>query len=116
MADSDSSHKGSVLQQYTFKFKIEGINYAAIYSYRPVSRKFHVDERRIREWEIKKYEMTAMVNEHKSSYKSQRLADDGRKPLSAEFEEILKDWIYSRHDKAFETSIGEVNYEDFSFS
>ena len=105
MAESSlASHKGCKLSQYTFKFKIEAINYAAIHGFRPASRKFSVDERRIREWSKKKEKIISMVNESKHASKRQRLPGAGKKPLSVQLEEVLLSWVYSRRERGLRVS------------
>ena len=65
---------------------------------RPDSRRFQVDERRIREWRT-----THAARGNKGKQRS-RLSGGGRKPLSMELEEVLLEWIDSRRSRGLRVS------------
>lgn len=89
MADPNTdaiSHKGKKIQKYSLAFKKEVIAYAEISGNRPASKRFLVDERRIREWRAKKSNIEGLLGTNKGKQRS-RLSGGGRKPLSAKLEE-----------------------------
>ena len=55
------SHKGNTLKKYNLSFKKEVIAYAEINGNRPASRRFSVDERRIREWRATKSNIEGLL-------------------------------------------------------
>ena len=92
------SHKGKKKQKYSLPVKKEAIAYAELHGNRPASRRFQVDERRIREWRT-----TLAARGNKGKQRS-RLSGGGRKPLSMELEEVLLEWIDSRRSRGLRVS------------
>ena len=49
-----TSHKGKKIQKYSPAFKKEVIAYAEASGNRPASKRFSIDEKKVREWRAKK--------------------------------------------------------------
>ena len=85
MADVNNDaifHKGKKIQKYSLAFKKEVIAYAEARGNRPASRRFSIDEKRVREWRAKKSNIEGLLGTTKGKQRS-RLSGGGRKPLSA---------------------------------
>ena len=85
MADAKNdaiSHKGKKIQKYSLSFKKEVIAYAEARENRPASKRFSIDEKRVREWQAKKSNIEGLLGSTKGKQWS-RLSGGGRKPLSA---------------------------------
>lgn len=92
MADPNKdaiSHKGKKIQKYSLAFKKEVIAYAELSGNRLASKRFSVDEKRIREWRAKKSNIEGLLGSNKGK---------GRSRLSggAKLEEVLLEWIENR--------------------
>lgn len=115
------SHKGKRIQKYSLEVKKEVITYAEVHGNRPASRKFQVDERRIREWRAKKSEIEGLVGTEKGKKRS-KLSGGGRKPFSSKLEEVLLEWIDSRQAGGLRVSCklivekAEIIYNDIKES
>lgn len=99
----NTTHKGKKFQAYSLEVKNEAIQYAETHGNRPASRFFRVHEKRIREWRSKKSEIEALVMT-KSGKQRKKLTGGGRKPFSAELEELLLEWISSRQAEGLQVS------------
>ena len=85
--------------------KKEAIAYAELHGNRPASRRFEVDERRIREWRTKKSDIEGALAARSNERKQRsRLSGGDRKPLSMELEEVLLEWIDSRRSRGLRVS------------
>ena len=115
------SHKGKNIQKYSLEVKKEVITYAEVHGNRPASRRFQVDERRIREWRVKKSEIEGLVVTKKGKQRS-KLSGGGRKPLSTKLEEVLLEWIDNRRARGLQVSSklimekAEITYRDMKES
>lgn len=115
------SHKGKRIQKYSLEVKKEVITYAEVHGNRPASRKFQVDERRIREWRAKKREIEGLVGTEKGKKRS-KLGGGGRKPFSSKLEKVLLEWIDSRQAGGLRVSCklivekAEIIYSDMKES
>lgn len=96
---------------------MEVIKYAEIHGNRPASRRFQVNERRIREWRSNRNEIEALARS-KGGKQKNRLTGGGRKPLSTGLEELLLEWIYNRRAQGLPLSCrlimekAEISYRD----
>ena len=70
---------------------------------RPASRRFQVDEKRVRVWRGNKATIEGLITTKKGKERS-RLTGGGRKPLSTELEEVLLGWIESRRSRGLRVS------------
>ena len=96
------SHKGKTLK-YNLSFKKEVIAYAEINGNPPASRRFSVDERRIREWRATKSNIEGLLGTAAKAKQRSRLGG-GRKPLSAKLEGVMLEWIESRRSQGLRVS------------
>ena len=55
------SHNEKKKQNYSLTVKKQAIVYAELHGNRPASRRFQVDERRIREWRTKKSDIEGVL-------------------------------------------------------
>lgn len=97
------SHKGKTLKKYNLSFKKEVIAYAEINGNQPASRRFSVDERRIREWRATKSNIEGLLGTAAKA-KQRCIGGGGRKPLSAKLEEVMLEWIESRRSRGLRVS------------
>ncbi|XP_067019455.1 jerky protein homolog-like [Acropora muricata] len=74
--------------------------YAKSHGNRPASRRFQVDEKRVREY---KATIEGLITTKKGKERS-RLTGGGRKPLTTELEEVLLGWIESRRSYGLRVS------------
>ncbi|PFX24015.1 Proto-oncogene tyrosine-protein kinase receptor Ret [Stylophora pistillata] len=70
---------------------------------RPASKRFSIDEKRVREWRAKKSNIEDLLGSTKGKQRS-RLSGGGRKPLSAKVEELLLEWIENRRARGLRVS------------
>ena len=96
------SHKGNKLRPFTLEFKLNGINYAKTHSNQAATKKFNVDERRIREWK-QKHEKNAITQTKKGGVSKKRLPGGGRKHTDKELEEKVLNWIHEHRENMFES-------------
>ena len=96
-------HKGQKRKKYSLAVKKEVIAYAETHGNRPASRRFQVDEKRVREWRGNKATIEGLITTKKGKERS-RLTGGGRKPLSTELEEVLLGWIESRRSRGLRVS------------
>jgi len=101
--NTDSVLKTQHNKRYNLDFKKEVIDYAEIHGNRPASRRFEVDEKRVREWRTNKYSIICLLETDNGKERS-RLIGGGRKPFSAELEEILLEWIDDQKSGGVELS------------
>ena len=93
--------------------------YAEARGNRPASRRFSIDEKRVREWRAKKSNIEGLLGSTKGKQRS-RLSGGGRKPLSAKLEELLLEWIENRRVCGLRVSCklimkkSEVTYRDMT--
>lgn len=97
------SHKGQKRKKYSLAVKKEVIAYAETHGNRPASRRFQVDEKRVREWRGNKAAIEGLITTKKGKERS-RLTGGGRKPLSTELE-VLLGWIESRRSRGLRVSL-----------
>lgn len=97
------SHKGKKISTYSTKFKLEAIAYAENHSNNSASKKFTVDDKRIRYWRKSKEELLA-INKRNQGAKKKRFDGAGRKTLDQQMEENLVEWIYTRRAKGLRVS------------
>jgi len=97
------SHKGKKVSSYSSKYKLEAIAHAENNSNNSASKKFNVDQKRIREWRKSKDDLIS-INKKYQGAKRKRLDGAGRKPLDQQMEEVLVEWIYSRREKGLRVS------------
>lgn len=98
------SHKGKTLKKYNLSFKKEVIAYDEINGNRSASRRFSVDERRIREWRAIMSNIEGLLGTTAKAKQRSRLGGGGRKPLSAKLEEVMLKWIESRRSRGLRVS------------
>lgn len=84
----EASGNGKKRHSYSISTKLEAIAYAESNGKEAAARKFRVDAKRIREWCQKKAELETSANSRK------RLQGGGRKPLSTELEDRVREWIH----------------------
>ena len=95
------------------------IAYAEARGNRPASRRFSIDEKRVREWRAKKSNIEGLLGSTKGKQRS-RLSGGGRKPLSAKLKELLLEWIENRRARGLRVSCklimkkAEVTYRDMT--
>jgi len=120
MADASNdadSHKGKKIQKYSLAFKNEVTGYAKARGNRPASKRFSIDEKRLREWRAKKSNLEGLLGSTKGKQQS-RLSGGGRKPLSAKLEELLLEWFENRRARRVRVLCklimkrAEVSYRD----
>ena len=99
-----TSHKGKKIQKYSPAFKKEVIAYAEARGNRPASKRFSIDEKRVREWRAKKSNIEGLLGSTKGKQRS-RLSGGGRKPLSAKLEELLLEWIENRRARRLRVAL-----------
>ena len=83
MADANNdaiSHKGRKIQKYSPAFKKEVIAYAEARGNLPTSKRFSIDEKRVREWRAKKSNIEGLLGSTKGKQQS-RSSGGGRKSL-----------------------------------
>ena len=81
-AIGSTSHKGRKVQNYTFAFKQEVVDYARVNSIHQASKRFNVDRSSIRTWKTQ-YERLQQASS------SKRMKGGGRKLTSEEMDEYL---------------------------
>ena len=123
MADSNTrdiiSHKGKRKQNYSLGFKKEVLAFAEVHGNRPASRRFQIDEKRVREWGANKIGIQTILETKKGKARS-RLNGAGRKPLNVEMEEVVMEWIDNRRTRGLRVSCklimkkAEMVYQDIT--
>ena len=122
MADAKNDamfHKGKKIQKYSLAFKKEVIAYAEARGNRPASKRFSIDETRVREWRAQKNNIEGLLGSTKGKQRS-KLSGGGRKPLSAKLAELLLEWIENRRTRELLVSCklimkkAEVTYRDMT--
>ena len=101
--EKSTSHKGEKNKSYTLEFKLEVIKFAELNSNRAVSKKFHVDEKRVGEWK-KKQTKISHARALKGGAVKKRLEGAGRKVTDVDVEEKLLDWIHERRENKLRVS------------
>jgi len=101
------SHKGKRRQKYSLAVKKQVITFAESNGNRPASRRFQVDEKRVREWRANKNKIFVLLGTKKGKERS-RLHGGGRKPLSTRLEEVLLEWIENRRSRGLRVSCKHI--------
>ncbi|PFX15674.1 Pogo transposable element with KRAB domain [Stylophora pistillata] len=115
----DNGAPGKKIQKYSLAFKKEVIAYAEARGNRPASKRFSIDEKRVREWRAKKSNIEGLLGSTKGKQRS-RLSGGGRKPLSAKLEELLLEWIEKGRARGLRVSCklimkkAEATYHDMT--
>ena len=97
------SHKGKRKQKYSLALKKEVIAFAEVHGNRPASRRFQLDEKRVREWRANKVNIQTLLETKKGKERS-RLNGAEKKPLSTKMEEVLLEWIDNRRARSLRVS------------
>ena len=85
-----TSHKGQKLKNYSLKFKLDAISFAAIHGNHAAEKKYNVDRKRIREWREKKESIEKTVKSKKAKgCQRKRVEGGGRKPFSEKLDETV---------------------------
>ena len=98
-----TSHRGEKIKSYSIEFKLTAIDYANLNSNRAASRKYGVDEKRIREWK-KKHAELSNARVKKGGLFKKRLEGGGRKITDEDIEEHVLNWIHARRDNRLRVS------------
>ena len=114
-----TSDKGQKLKNYSLKFKLDAISFAAIHGNHAAEKKYNVDRKRIREWREKKESIEKTVKSKKAKgCQRKRVEGGGRKPFSEKLEGTVFEWVHERRSKGLRVSRklimkkAEVLYDD----